>query len=97
MFFDLLRQQDVLFKDIYKAIEKLYGVSNVDRLMDDFYPILCTLKDKIFEYVKDSVDDKGVTQSYVVNLQICDGCDECDAGINFIFWHTMCIDSKNTH
>lgn len=56
MFLDLLKQQDVLFKDIYKAIEKFYGVSNVDRLMDDFYPILCTLKDKVFEYVKDSMN-----------------------------------------
>lgn len=56
MFIDLLRQQDALFRDIINAVGKFYGEASVDGLMEkDFHPILFSLRDAIFEYVKDSM------------------------------------------
>lgn len=52
MFIDLLRQQDALFRDIINAVGKFYGEDSVDGY---FHPILFSLRDAIFEYVKDSM------------------------------------------
>lgn len=58
MFLDLLKENSGLYDSIYSAIEEYYGVTQVDEIFNrDFNPIMSSLEDKIFEYLKYSIQD----------------------------------------
>lgn len=58
MFIDLLKKESQLHGCIADTIEEIYGVSLADGIMmNDFYPILLSLRNKIFEYVNTSIED----------------------------------------
>lgn len=58
MFIDLLKKESQLHGCIADTIEEIYGVSLADVIMtNDFYPILLSLRNKIFEHINASIED----------------------------------------
>ncbi|MEG0815735.1 MAG: hypothetical protein RSF93_07315 [Mucinivorans sp.] len=58
MFLDLLKGYNELYVNIVNVVEKCYGESQVDEIFDrDFNPIMSSLEDEIFEYLKYSIRD----------------------------------------